>query len=260
MWFIVLVLAMLLAACGGPAAPRGDAAVTGKIVDATTGDPASNARACFVLGENVTGICAVTDAEGRFALRGLPAGDHQIEVGKEGYTAYRIPVSLQSASTTRVQVPINPRLGPGQIRIVLSWGEEPVDLDSHLWVPRGGGYREVSFIDGGDCGCSLGACLDLDDTNGFGPETITIASPGDGTYSYAVHWFLGGGSWRGSRAVVHVYDESGLVASYRAPSDDSLGVKSWWHVFDLKGNDLIAKNTLSDAPPRPSSIDIEPEW
>ena len=31
--------------------------------------------------------------------------------------------------------------------------------------------------------------IDLDDTDGFGPETITVENPCDGTYAIAVHYW-----------------------------------------------------------------------
>ncbi len=66
------------------------------------------------------------------------------------------------------------------MRIVLNWGNSPQDIDSHLSYE--GGYvcyhkKEASQ-----------ANLDVDDTNGYGPETITITKKEQGKkYVYAVH-------------------------------------------------------------------------
>jgi len=77
---------------------------------------------------------------------------------------------------------LSPLLGSGQYRIVLNWGEQPRDLDSHLW------YRKNHLFYGEKKG--LHAELDRDDTDGYGPETTTIHKliPGV-TYVYAIYDF-----------------------------------------------------------------------
>ena len=60
----------------------------------------------------------------------------------------------------------------GQFRFILTWGEEPRDLDSHLWIPTGVGiYTHVYFSNRGTLlGASPYAELDVDDTYSFGPR------------------------------------------------------------------------------------------
>lgn len=53
------------------------------------------------------------------------------------------------------------------MRVVLSWGEKPFDLDSHLIFP--GGHIYFDSKEGTD------ANLDVDDTDSYGPETVTIS-------------------------------------------------------------------------------------
>jgi hypothetical protein len=52
------------------------------------------------------------------------------------------------------------------MRIVLTWGERPADLDSHITYP--GNHIFFRSKKGTD------ANLDVDDTTSFGPETITL--------------------------------------------------------------------------------------
>lgn len=250
---LAAALVLVLASCGGPAVPRGTATLEGVVVDATTGGPLADATACFVFNGNVTNICDSTDRDGNFQLQLLPAGDHAVQVSKRGYTTAREAAQLADDATTSVRIALNPGLNSGELRIVLSWGENPRDLDSHLWVPQSSGDYEVYYADKGNCDAAPRACLDVDDTTSYGPETITIAQMQDGTYSYAVHWFAGTGSWAASEAVVRVYDVNGLAATYTAPNDTSLGEKSWWYVFDLDGTTITEKNTLSTSPPRTSA-------
>ena len=254
---VALAVVFLLASCGGPAVPRGSASLEGTVVDATTGLALPGARACFVFRGSVTGICATSDASGAFQLARLPAGDHAVQVTKAGFTGAREGVQLTDGATATIRVALSPGLSSGELRIVLSWGADPRDLDSHLWVPQSGSPYEVYFDDLGSCSAGPWTCLDVDDTTSYGPETITVKQLQSGTYSYAVHWYAGTGSWAGSDAVVRVYDASGLVATYAAPGNasepDASGAE-WWYVFDLNGSTLTPKDTLSTNPPLSSAV------
>ena len=255
----VFALLVAISACGGSAVPRGNAHLSGTVVDATTGLPVAGAKACFVYRGSVTHICDNTSNDGEFQLQRLPEGSHAVEVSKAGYVSARQDVDLSNGTTATVQVTLSPGLNAGEYRVVLTWGQNPSDLDSHLWVPQGGGYYEVYFSDEGNCGAAPYACLDVDDVTSFGPETVTIAQMQSGTYSYAVHWYDGSGNWAASGGTVKVYDASGLVATYTAPANSSEPGATgavWWYVFDLSGTTLTPKNTLSTNPPLPSSVSV----
>ena len=76
-----------------------------------------------------------------------------------------------------------------------------------------------------------GAQLDIDDMNGYGPETITITILYDGTYTYAVHAYSLAGTFSDSGAVVKLYDSTGLLDTFTIPSGS--GTDRWWEVFTL---------------------------
>jgi hypothetical protein len=68
----------------------------------------------------------------------------------------------------------------GQLRIVLTWGETPRDLDSHLDTPSG------CHVFYGRKQCNRGQeSLDTDVTDSFGPETINIRKLTPGVYKCA---------------------------------------------------------------------------
>ncbi|WP_457627977.1 carboxypeptidase-like regulatory domain-containing protein [Oceanithermus sp.] len=255
--FILLTAALLigvLSACDDLTSLLDDATLSGTVVDATTGEGISGAQACLV----ATGECALTDVEGAFTLSGLPEGSQTIEVSATGYTTLRQSVSLVNGETTEATFMLNPSLAQGEYRVVLSWGSNPEDLDSHLWVPLADGtYYEVYFGDEGTCSSDPWACLDVDDTDGYGPETITIAQMQGGVYSYAVHWYSGTGTWAGSEAVVRLYDADGLVREFSAPNDSTYGEDSWWYVFDFENGVVTSKDLLSTTPPLPSSVSLQ---
>lgn len=103
--------------------------------------------------------------------------------------------------------------GLDSIRVVLTWGKHPNDLDSHLL------YRDNHVFYKSKSGDK--SSLDVDDTNSFGPETITIADRPDGErYVYAVVDFsnrakAGSTGLGRSGARVDLYIGQTLVRSYR---------------------------------------------
>lgn len=68
-----------------------------------------------------------------------------------------------------------PNLKNGEMRIVLTWGDYPSDLDSHLVGPSPYGSFHVyyddknAYYDG-----VLYNNLDVDDTDSYGPETTSV--------------------------------------------------------------------------------------
>jgi hypothetical protein len=155
-------------------------------------------------------------------------------------------------------------LGPDQYRIVLRWGEEPRDLDAHLWLPAGENQDHVYYDNPGNRGASPFATFDGDDTNGFGPETMSIFQLYAGTYTYAVNLVQGEGTLGTSSATVEVYEGSAPddpIQTYSVPASDDWeeegGDIVWWKVFELDGatGQFTAVNAPS-ANPAPYEDDL----
>lgn len=130
---------------------------------------------------------------------------------------------------------------PGQLRFVLTWGSEPRDLDSHLWLPSTMPFH-VYFSRKGSLTSCPNASLDIDDTSSFGPEVITITAFSPGTYRYAVNRFSGTGTLVGSGAQVQVFDVNGLVDTQVAPTTGSND--DWWYVYDVTSAGVTPVNTI----------------
>lgn len=103
------------------------------------------------------------------------------------------------------------------LRIVLSWKQQPLDIDSHLSYP--GGYVCYYKKDASQ------ANLDVDDTDSYGPETISITKRVQGKkYVYAVHDFSDKDVLNGSNlsnlsgAKVYVYIGNTLIRTYAIPT------------------------------------------
>lgn len=136
-------------------------------------------------------------------------------------------------------------------RITLTWGENPSDLDSHLFTPpvEGTAYH-VYFSSRGSQTVAPYADLDVDDTSSFGPENIVVAQNAPGTYRYAVHHFSGSATLASSGAHVKVIPRVGAPREIDVPTAASSA--RWWHVFDMDGATGVVTivNRLQDAPPQ----------
>lgn len=122
-------------------------------------------------------------------------------------------------------------------RLTLTWGENPRDLDSHLWTPEINNYDyHVYFGSRGNEDASPYAELDVDDVSSYGPENITITRFFSGTYYYSVYHYSGSGTVSTSGANVKVYGPTGnLLHSLNVPSVNS-GSNWWWNVLKINGS------------------------
>ncbi len=108
----------------------------------------------------------------------LNSGSNNIQVVVEDSTGSQVG----SSSTFNVNANIPAR----DLTIILTWATNENDVDLHVYDPNGNEawYRALTGIPGGS--------LDLDDTDGYGPETFTVeqATPGQWTVKvryYATH-------------------------------------------------------------------------
>lgn len=243
---------------GLPFAPlKGEGDLEATVVNAVTGDPIEDAD--VILHEAGSEPCSgakvdstTTNGDGQMAFENVPAGFYHlsIEAGKEFISICRTNILILGDRTTGLGVGMSPILEPGELRIILTWGEDPSDLDSHLWLPKDDPFH-ICFVEEGDAGSFPFAFLDLDDTSSFGPETVTIIEPQEGTYTYAVHNFsdeFGGDTpINESGGHVEVFGEDGFIASFDAPTS---GDGFWWHVFDLNAEtgQVTGVNQIGDDP------------
>ncbi|MFO0711340.1 MAG: Ig-like domain repeat protein [Sandaracinus sp.] len=87
------------------------------------------------------------------------------------------------------------------LRVEVFWNTDGTDMDTHLMRPDGRTWFTEEDCYYGNCqggglmwppgGTEDDPSLDIDDTDGFGPENINIESPIDGTYRVAIDAFRG---------------------------------------------------------------------
>jgi hypothetical protein len=139
-------------------------------------------------------------------------------------------------------------------QFTLVWGEEPRDIDSHLWTPMIEGYTyEVYYGYPGAVDTPPFANLDVDDVTSYGPEHVTIHDNFTGTYTYAVYHFSGEGTIATSGASVSLLRPDGTVQAFSVPTDTT-GVQPywWWHVCEVDGQTGVVTpiNILSPNEPQ----------
>jgi tetratricopeptide (TPR) repeat protein len=211
-------------ACAGTVR-AGDGGIT--VLSATVADQPIEGAAIGLRRDGQPALAATTDAQGRAALDAAALRDPaaRLSIRRAGYaellaqcpcdgSRYALSAAMQSLDG---------------LRVVLSWGDAPVDLDSHLSFPGNHVYFERK--NGAD------ASLDLDDTERHGPETITVQRkhPGE-VYTYAVHDFghrqdPAADALARSQARVYVYVGQTLVRTYTVPSQPG----NLWTVLRIDG-------------------------
>ena len=143
--------------------------------------------------------------------------------------------------------------------ITLTWGANPSDLDSHLWLPAANPYH-IHWSDKGDSNMTVPpyAYLDVDDTTSYGPENISVAQFYNGTYYYSVYDWTGDANFpiKTSGALVQVYRNGVLVKTYYASASSGDSANRWWNVFSYTNGVFTDYNSMASAPL--AIYDIEP--
>lgn len=220
--------------------------VSGKITSGSNGAVVSGATVRVRSGlNNKSGSyasgSAMTNSGGNYSLS-LAKGTYTLEVSKGGYTKGYINVSATGSVCEDQNIAINPIADVEKIRIVLTWGDSPKDLDSHVQFYMDGVFHDISFANASFSKDGVEYVkMDRDDTNACGPEMITIYRPDEAEYSYYVYNFSGDGSIAGSDAKVDVYLGDKVIATYYAPDT---GTGNSWEVFKIRDNDIIPINII----------------
>jgi hypothetical protein len=257
----------------------GNGTVAGTVINARTAGGLSGVSIAFREGINNRDgsvvATASTDHAGNYSVP-LETGVYTAEFSRNGFTkAYSTVVSIAGETTSNINVAMVAETVAGLnnsgafATIVLAWGENPRDLDSHLTGPvnssddrfhiayyskiatTDGQYTDAYSLSGFDpsnpCATEgIAASLDLDDVTSYGPETTTICRAATGEYHFYVHHYSGTSSITESPARVVVSTASGVTRTFIAPPGATGTSSDVWHVFDLDSNgNIIPVNTFS---------------
>lgn len=127
------------------------------------------------------------------------------------------------------------KLTEGSAIVTLTWGKDPRDLDSHLFIPDAVTNVEYELYYGNKSEEVNGVVfdLDVDDVTSFGPEVVTVPDfPHAGTYRYVVKLFAGTSTIAASPARVSLNLRGTIyVFTPDAATGDSSAIH--WHVFNI---------------------------
>ena len=174
----------------------------------------------------------LTNSQGKTVLNGGFQDDSNtlLIIKKDNYSS--LVVKCPCNDLTYALSPVMKNLDG--MRIVLNWGRYPEDLDSHLSFP--GNHIYFQHKKGSS------ANLDVDDTDSYGPETITIDNKKFGqTYHYFVHDYSNRDNPNSSKlsnsdAKVFVYVGQSLVKTYYIPKNRKGNI---WNLFKINDNGEI---------------------
>jgi len=231
--------------------------INGSVTNALTGENLSGVNIKLRLGWNNTSGDLALDASGspakttsnssgQYSIE-MPAMCYTAEFSKEGYiTTYSNVISAPNTGLWNTS--LSPILASGEYRIVLTWGADPRDLDSHVeGTLTNGNSFHVYYSDKTQNDGSITVCeLDHDDIDGYGPETITLRPIDTCSYYYYIKRFNGSGSISTSGAQVKIYSGSTLLWTFNAPTNQGTG--DYWNVLALVNGRPVIKNTITDSP------------
>ncbi|MDO4413593.1 MAG: S-layer homology domain-containing protein [Erysipelotrichaceae bacterium] len=188
----------------------------------------------------------MTDSNGQYEAT-LPLGNYTLCAEKEGYISAWANIIVQNGTTDNQNCALAPESAGDSLRIILTWGENPSDLDSHVVGKLSNGntfhvyYSDKYAYDGDMEVCNL----DVDDTTSYGPETITLNRTTEGPYYYYIYRYAGSGTVGASEAKITVYQGADLLTTFNVPTDQGNG--DYWNVFAIVGNEMIIRNTITDS-------------
>lgn len=183
---------------------EGNGSISGNVYDSTSGKGISgltmNVRSGTGNTEGDIVASYTTESNGYYNIEELPTGYYSIEVvdnrilsqGEKKYITNTCDINILGGYTISPQnIIVSTSVGDEKLRIVLTWGSTPSDLDSHLIGPTGSSSKfHISYVNKNYTeGSRLMAELDLDDTSSYGPETTTIYKLSQGVYYFYVHNF-----------------------------------------------------------------------
>ncbi|MFS1986861.1 tandem-95 repeat protein [Vibrio splendidus] len=219
-----------------------DTTVTGTVLDAETGSPVAGAD--VTLTDNVGHSYETeTDQSGNYSVSGPVVDQGTITIEQDGSITNSFIVPAGEETNGGVTA-ISEVLEETDMRIVVTWGESPRDMDNHLWLYDTESGNELDHIYYRDMNHDLGGGnvvqQDVDDTNGGGPETITIPNYQDADMHYSVHNYTSR-SWDvdGVEDVqVQVFVGDTLVETF-SPDLSENPSGDHWHVFDIVNGVIV---------------------
>ncbi|WP_321311287.1 DUF4214 domain-containing protein [Halarcobacter sp.] len=223
--------------------------ISGYIIDAFSGNNLTNVFITVYSGLNTTEgtpIRTISSYDGYYTLDGLEAGYYTITLSKDNYlsSSYSFTIGGNNQIQER-DFTISPILAHNEIRIILTWGASPYDLDSHTAYLENGQRIYHNYYSNKEEGNQNNnyITLDRDDMSSYGPETTTVTNMSlNGQYKYYVHDY----SNRYSNDSTFLANSGASVKVYFGNRSYTFNVPTYrgntWKVFEINNGILSQCN------------------
>lgn len=207
----------------------------GEVKNAPTGAPLNGAKVELVGGG------FVETQGGFFTIKDLKPGKIKLKYSKSGFISaekeFDMAGNMEAGGPADISM--SPMMAPSEWRSVVKWGDYPTDLDTYLkWGQNSVNWQET-YVDSTFIGK-----LEVDDTDGFGPETVHMQRVGtcDGPAAkcdlkYMINDYDETGELEEYGATVTLYHGEKVEGEWNVKdcpgsvSDDG----NWWHVYTIDG-------------------------
>jgi len=183
---------------------RGTARLAGRVLG-TDGRPVASAQVIV----HGTGLADTTDADGAFALAGLPAGSHTLEARAIGFTPVRVPVDLAAERSRTTDVAFDTQATRLDAVTIFGRTTRRTDLTEFTERSRGGFGNFVTAAD-----IARRVTYDLPDVLRTVPGVRVLPSVGVDTYVFVRDCvpavFLNG---------MEIYEGARMLTSIITPAD-----------------------------------------
>lgn len=191
---------------------------------------------------DIQGIGSFTSNADGVASFPTPAdGYYSFTASKSGFMVLEDRFRVLMGAVLFYKYSLPPAIELNYVKIVLDWGNAPKDLDIHVVKENQYhiSYRDMQKSADGT------VWLDRDDTNGFGPETITITKfDNNAVYRVYIHDYTNrnqpGTKLSSSQAVVRIYSDNKLKETL-AITQGRPGVI--WNTFEISRGQIKVVNS-----------------
>ena len=200
-------------------------------------------------------ITAITNENGDYNIGLIFFGEYDITGENEEFCPYSGNFIIPDDNSLDIFIynfSVSPIPEPGETRMVLNWGAEPRDLDSHLLTPEiEGTTHHISYMNRGSDTAAPYVTLDTDNTQGYGPETITIKQSFEGTYIYYIKNYSNDETLANSGGAIQIYNSPDCDGETIEVPDEGSG--RYWYVCDIDGasGNITIVNQIQEAEPAP---------
>ena len=227
--------------------PANSVRIIGQVTNAINRNPISNVTV------TISDRTTTTDQNGDYEIIFVQEGEHPTIGEVYGFCEYKGSITIPEnfgQENFVYNFSMSPIPEEGETRLVLNWGSQPGDLDSHLLTPEIEGQNyHISYSNRGSANSAPYATLDTDDVNGYGPETITIKQSFSGTYVYYIYQYSSDSNFPSSNAVIQIYNSPDCNAvTVKVPTG---GTGRYWHVCNINGEtgSVTVINEILDSAP-----------